>query len=748
MFFSKVSQGSASWSIASLALRVTLALMALQSVLLCAAFLGGGVISRSREYASHVFSEKVNHRARVVQDQMRNRWSRVEDSVQHLSSLPFVEHPEKASPEDLERFWLKAYPEIVSMMRVAGVTDGFIILSDGLPPVPDGSSTHKALYLRKTDPLLGEEEILLLVGSPSVVSKNNIYFSSGWRENLTFTDQNRDLLDKPLKLFMDTSKQGALAPLPTQLAYWGRPSSVVPGTARAITYSIPLLDSTGRIRGVFGVGVLESYFSSLLPARQPFPDGSLDYLVGYSTPDEKTVQPMISGESGRKTLLAPDVRLTVAPENFRNNIYRLISGGQQYSSKEEPMVACIIPLSLYAAQTPFENEVWSFMGVMEEGALFSFPAQIQRILLMSLLLSIVLGGLIALLVSRRVTGPIVRLSREVEKDNGGMLLSFKRTGVAEIDHLTSVIETANRNNMNTISRMLRIIDLAQVPMGVFEVKRNSGRVFATEGLRHIFMLSEEEAEDMYRDKVRFMERLNSFMSSREPEEDAVYKLNGTPEKWINLRVMYEPEDILGVVTDVTDDIKKKRRIRKERGYDALTGLCSRSFFRRQVATLLDNGPGLGIAAMLMLDLDKFKRVNDTYGHQCGDNYLCAVAKAMAMFASPHSVIGRRSGDEFFVFLFRLESRDALQDVVRRFFVELSENPFWFPDGTSRIMTLSLGLAWYEERVSYDQLLDMADTALYKAKQTAPGTMCEWGCEATLFSSSVSVPLPPYHGESA
>ena len=166
------------------------------------------------------------------------------------------------------------------------------------------------------------------------------------------------------------------------------------------------------------------------------------------------------------------------------------------------------------------------------------------------------------------------------------------------------------------------------------------------------------------------------------------------------------------------------QIVRERDYDALTGLSNRRSFQHQVYKLLEQET-TGNVAIFMLDLDNFKSINDKYGHACGDNYLKYLADKMKEMAMENSVLGRRSGDEFYMFFFRCKSVYEVHNWVERFYENLRENPMPMPDGTEKVIAVSGGIAYHPAgNVDYDKLLAQADDALYDAKEAKKGGFCE------------------------
>ena len=146
-------------------------------------------------------------------------------------------------------------------------------------------------------------------------------------------------------------------------------------------------------------------------------------------------------------------------------------------------------------------------------------------------------------------------------------------------------------------------------------------------------------------------------------------------------------------------------------HDALTGLGNRALLRlRAQATDRSEGPG---HALLLVDLDHFKEINDTLGHPVGDDLLREVAQRLTDCLRPEDVVCRLGGDEFAVFALRDESPDGLEAADR---VLKALEATFLVDGARLDVDASVGVALHPEHGSdLDVLLQRADVALYAAK---------------------------------
>lgn len=221
--------------------------------------------------------------------------------------------------------------------------------------------------------------------------------------------------------------------------------------------------------------------------------------------------------------------------------------------------------------------------------------------------------------------------------------------------------------------------------------------------------------------------------------------------WVeaSLRLVRDPETglpsgILNVVRDVTERKEAEKKLQEAYNAvealaitDALTGLANRRRFDQYLAiewrrSMRDRQP----LSLLMLDADKFKAYNDTYGHQRGDNCLKQIAEAcMDVVSRPGDLVARFGGEEFVVVLPNTESDGALH-VANEICEALRSRRLPHSGNQAGIVTISAGCATLIPKFGKHapDLIEMADKALYKAKfngrnQVCDGSSVELGGEA-------------------
>ena len=204
------------------------------------------------------------------------------------------------------------------------------------------------------------------------------------------------------------------------------------------------------------------------------------------------------------------------------------------------------------------------------------------------------------------------------------------------------------------------------------------------------------------------------------------------EKLSYLQKPFHPHEIRQMTISLASKWRSERRIVKLAYFDALTGLPNREQSRSRLSGALAAAKQhQRMLAVLYLDLDNFKRVNDTLGHAVGDELLCLVAARLRsslrsdstvveLPSARSSHIARLGGDEFIVMLPNIRSADDAAAVATRLIAELQE-PMRLALHTL-VVTPSVGIAMYpEDGVEVDILLRHADLAMYFAKRKGPGT---------------------------
>jgi len=170
--------------------------------------------------------------------------------------------------------------------------------------------------------------------------------------------------------------------------------------------------------------------------------------------------------------------------------------------------------------------------------------------------------------------------------------------------------------------------------------------------------------------------------------------------------------IVGHLRDITEKHEAQEQIAYAADHDALTDLLNPAAFLRQVETTLYDAHANG--ALLFVDLDGFKQVNDTLGHHTGDLLLHTIAELLREVTMGRDVIGRLGGDEFGILLANVDHPDAAARVARRIITEIDREIA--VGGHAVHVGCSIGVAMATPAIGVRELLSLADGAMYVSKR--------------------------------
>ena len=175
------------------------------------------------------------------------------------------------------------------------------------------------------------------------------------------------------------------------------------------------------------------------------------------------------------------------------------------------------------------------------------------------------------------------------------------------------------------------------------------------------------------------------------------------------------KQIVIIVRDITEQHKASEIVRQHAYYDSLTSLPNRFLSLNRLSEMLAEAKkNNGNVTLFFLDLDDFKKVNDSLGHEIGDKLLIESANRLSSVLRPTDTVGRLGGDEFILLLPELGDNDEIIEIAENL-LNAFRTPFHI-DGKALILTLSIGIATYPDNGnSTSDLLRNADAAMYQSK---------------------------------
>lgn len=330
------------------------------------------------------------------------------------------------------------------------------------------------------------------------------------------------------------------------------------------------------------------------------------------------------------------------------------------------------------------------------------------------------------LVKRKVTDGIHHIIEKLTFiTNGNLDTVVDVGGNREFEKLSTGINTMVKSIVSLSNRISAIIEISGIPLAAFEYDRGINHVFTTSGLSELLNLSVSKAAELYENSALFDEYIRRITEKPVEGEEDIFQISD--EKYIRINMSESAEGYLGIITDVTKDMLQKKQMQYENTHDPLTGLYKMDYFKQLAGEVLLKLSAGRICAVVMLDLDYFKGINDTFGHDAGDRYIQKFASVMKSMPAEHFLTARRSGDEFCMMIRDCAGKEEIERYLDDFYGALGQNGVMLSDTQSRIISASAGYAWTDSpESSISELLSRADEALYEVKNGTKGHYAEYG----------------------
>lgn len=622
---------------------------------------------------------------------------------------------------------------LISSMRHRPVTGIFVVLNTHDLDTREKGEPLPCLYLRDLDPNSSPSQRnsdLMLVRAPAqVVQSLYIATDTSWTPSINYGANGSSGFLYPV---FQAAYHGNGELDAADYGHWtSSPYTLSGDDHSAIAYTIPLILDDGTVYGVLGVEILESYLQALLPGTELQNDSSGTYLLGVASnsaigKDDLTVSVISASPAANAPQQSYDQALLLKPSK---------RGGYQSDSPLGLCHAAVAPLTLYNRNAPFSNEQMLLIGSVPVSALYAFSGDVVRLLIIAVLVVLTAGLFSSLVLARKLSRPISRLSDEVAhaRESRSSIPTLSATGIIELDRFSSAFTQLGREVLDTSTKFLRIMDMASVELGGYELRSAPDSIYVTDNFFDLLGMPGVDADDLtaqsFRELLQRFER--SCPHSPAPDGATLYhiRLPSGKERYLRIETTHEDGTQVGLAEDVTANTLEKLRIEHERDYDTLTDLYNRRAFRRICAEFFCSPEKLGHAALLMFDLDNLKQINDTFGHDWGDEYIRLTGECFAKNAPARTVCARISGDEFNALFYGYNDQDTLRADICALKAALEQSVVQLPSGRELRVSVSGGIAWYpESSTNLITLRKYADFAMYQVKHSRKGELLEFDPE--------------------
>lgn len=727
----------------------------LQIFALIASMVIGGEFSYIRKFSYNAFIEKCANRKGFVENMMNSKTETVYNTSTQISGLVDSILKEKNCTADdikkdkeLNKEIISGSSEIlVSLLRQNQVNDVYMILETGdLYQTSDDLEKKAGIYIRDLDPYQNEvgnnNDLLLEMGNSDIANSLGITLDYEWAACLEIPEAEREKFGFYCNT-IETAKSKSHSDL-FELGCWTGFSNISKSSTESIKYTLPLTTKDGEIFGVIGIGITEKMVQSLMPMNDYF-NGKACYMLAVDYENNGEYEILMHTGAIYERIVNSD---TVFDRSHKidNNIYDF-----NYNNKKIDSIGTIQEMNIYNSASPYKTQNWAIIGIGDKDGVMAVYYSLIKMLMVSSAVSILVCIVGAVFIIKRVTKPVINMTSVLTAKGAAKKdIAFVPSTIREIDALGESIKQLQINVRENSSRVSQIISMIDLGIGVFMYDYAEGDVFIGKSL---IKLLEFDSLDHDKDTIISFSHFRELLSKTDRQNKIcsdkifIYDKNGEPARK-NIEITYKKtsgintylrfslyrdnSSVICLVQDITDNVIEKNRIEFERDYDVTTGLLNRRAYLAKLDELFSKPQKLKVAAVVMIDLDNLKFVNDTYGHDFGDDYLRAAASVLKTMVEYNAVTARLSGDEFNIFFSGFNSKEEIRRIIKKLQERINENYCVLSDGSKYYLKASGGVAWYPDNSQkYNELMKFADFAMYSVKHSTKGTIAEFDGEQYL-----------------
>lgn len=711
----------------------TISLVVIQLFLLLCIYLFGGLTKAIDDQSWSNLGRGAENQQNYLRNKMIREWGNIENyqSVivnkmeEYLDSRSLDPETVLKDSELADKLIMDNSDLMVEMLRETKSTGAYIILNQ-----LDRNKCNMelpAFYVRDLDPDSGavnNADLQIQIALPKITRRLEISLASEWSARIHLNEdyfENLDFFYVPYEDAKENSGKDT-----TDYGYWSGLFVMGKSGDRILTYSIPLIVKN-EVIGILGIDVSESELEEALRMN-----------TDYHTKDSCIILGKISGEKGNVIQVVKDYgRLfsynfgtakKIGCHQLKEDQYHL----DNEKRSGDTVCASLSPLQVYSKNSVHYNDRWVIAACENASTLFEASDNVKWFLICMTVGTLLLMILVVNIASKRITEPIRRVVADFGSLDVSKKFDIQPTNIEELDELLSAFARVKELSEEYARKVSDMIEITNLPLGIFEYHREKNVVFYSKSLFPVLEWGEDDRENSVMEGDIFIERFETVRKTLVDEEKSVYLINRPDgsKKWLSIHLEEKTDCTIGAVIDVTNEVMEKEKISHERDYDMLTGLLNRRAFRKKVFALTELAKERQVGAVIMADTDNLKYVNDTYGHEVGDSYLERIAQCLKEFEKYGGICGRRSGDEFYFFLYGFQSKEEIREIVAKVWDHLNTTYLMLPDHQEFRLRCSAGIAWYpEDHENMDTLIRYADFAMYLAKQSCKGSYVEFEPDA-------------------
>lgn len=305
---------------------------------------------------------------------------------------------------------------------------------------------------------------------------------------------------------------------------------------------------------------------------------------------------------------------------------------------------------------------------------------------------------------------------------GDFTVKIDETSSPEFTDLSTHINDMVRCTLEITDTISNFAEASNLAIGIYECHNNMDYVRITNRVPEILHLDEKEAETLFSNSKQFKAWMQQLFQKPFDRDNHIFILNRDGQEfYIKVERAERGEGVFGIISECTEEILEKRFLQKKLEQDTLTGLYNRRMLEDRLGCLFADPISIKYGAIIVVDADDLKKVNDTYGHENGDCYLRALADILESLHAPDQITARIGGDEFVIYFGGVETPEELETYLDRLCRMRDKSFVQMTDGSEMLIRYSLGAgAFPSEGTDWHELFRLADERMYADKRQRKG----------------------------
>lgn len=344
------------------------------------------------------------------------------------------------------------------------------------------------------------------------------------------------------------------------------------------------------------------------------------------------------------------------------------------------------------------------------------PKNCLEMIVCLIIISILFRLLIIKYIRVYVIDSINQINHQLSKISKGQLddeVSINNS--LEFQKLSHYINEMKQSLLVNNKKMDYILTQTNQLIGFYEYNQKLNTLYLSDGFKEIFSLNSQQCTQFKEDINNFIDFLNKI-NTHQVEKDIYYLPQ--MKRYIQINDRKDQDTTLGVMIDITTSYIKRKKIEIERDVDELTQIYNRNGLKIKINKLLED-KNIAQYALIFIDLDGLKQVNDVYGHYCGDLYLKQMTNVLKTISGEKCLVGRLGGDEFIAFFHHYDSMEKLNNDINQL-NEIRDQIVLLADDHSVNLAFSYGVCYGTESIDLQRMIEIADYKMYENKRKRKG----------------------------